>query len=162
MEFFDDWKTGDLISRLVGDTEVVQMGFSMNIARFVQNIILISASLFFLFYISWKLCLALFITIIPLLLGGVVVTSKLKFISENMQEERANFSVVAEESFSNIKTVKSFANEHHEIVRFNSHNAKVYNWNLKRGTWTGILMSIFSSLVYAILVVIMYLGSFLY
>lgn len=35
MEFFDNRKVGDLLSRLVGDTEIIQMGLSMAFASFL-------------------------------------------------------------------------------------------------------------------------------
>jgi len=38
----------------------------------------------------------------------------------------ANNSVIAEECFSNIRTVKSFGSEQKEIDLYNSYNQKVY------------------------------------
>jgi len=162
MEFFDEWKTGDLLSRLVGDTEIIQMGFSMNITTFTNNLLLAVCSLALLIWISWKLCLALVITMIPMNIAGLFITGKLKFVSENIQNHKASFSVVAEESFGNAKTVKSFANEQNEIARFFKYNSLVNDWNIKRGFYAGFMFAIFSGLIYLVLIVIIYMGSYLY
>lgn len=162
MEFFDEWKTGDLLSRLVGDTEIIQMGFSMNITNFTNNLLLAVCSLGLLIWISWKLCLALVITMIPLNVAGLFITSRLKFVSENIQNHKASFSVVAEESFGNAKTVKSFANEQYEAARFFKYNSLVNDWNIKRGWYAGFMFAIFSGLIYLVLIVIIYMGSYLY
>ena len=111
MAFFDERNTGDLLSRLVGDTEIIQMGFSMNIAMFFNTLVMVLGSLALLIYISWKLCIVLIITVIPILGFGLIVSMKMKGISESMQNEKAKFSSVAEETFSNMKTVKAFATD---------------------------------------------------
>lgn len=70
--------------------------------------------------------------------------------------------MVAEESFSNIRTVKAFATEEYEKRKFAKHNYEVYKWNVLRGIWGGLLMTIFGSLIYAVLVLIIWIGTFFY
>lgn len=47
-------------------------------------------------------------------------------------------TVVAEESYGNIRTVKAFANEEEECRKFVVGNESVYKLGKKRAAWMGI------------------------
>ena len=87
----------------------------MNLAHVTSNFVLFSGSLTLVLIISWKLSIIIFLIFIPLSFGAYFIGNKLKYFSQMMQEEKAAFSVVAEESVSNIRTVKAFATENLEL-----------------------------------------------
>lgn len=82
ISFFDENKTGDLVSRLSSDCETVQDGLSTNISMFVRGVVSIIVSISLLFWISWLLTVALVGSLIPLLLFGVWYGKKIKAISK--------------------------------------------------------------------------------
>jgi ABC-type bacteriocin/lantibiotic exporter with double-glycine peptidase domain len=49
--------------------------------------------------------------IIPVTVMAVIFSRKIRGLTRSIQDEKANMSSVAEESFSNVRTVKAFANE---------------------------------------------------
>lgn len=51
--WFDDHKTGDILSRMASDTAVVQDGFSTNISMFIRSSIFVIFSIAIMAYISW-------------------------------------------------------------------------------------------------------------
>lgn len=55
--FFDENLTGNLISRIAGDTEVVCHGMSTNISMAVRSGLFIIGSLAFMIIISWEMTL---------------------------------------------------------------------------------------------------------
>ncbi|XP_075625598.1 ABC-type oligopeptide transporter ABCB9 isoform X2 [Balearica regulorum gibbericeps] len=60
MSFFDENRTGDVISRLTSDTTIVSDLVSQNINIFLRNVVKATGVIFFMFSLSWKLSLVTF------------------------------------------------------------------------------------------------------
>ena len=69
---------------------------------------------------------------------------------------------MAEECFSNVRTVKAFATELEEATRFDGGNKDVYKFGYKKALWYGYFNFIAQLFVYGSMVVIIYVGSLLY
>ena len=69
--FFDENKTGDIMSRLTSDLGAIKHGLSSTFEIFMSNFIKITISIIIMSFISWKLTLAL--------LGGVLPCTLLMF-----------------------------------------------------------------------------------
>jgi len=72
VEFFDETKTGDILSRISSDTSVIQDGLSTNISMAIRSIITIGMNIAILAYISWKLTLLTVASIIPVVILAAV------------------------------------------------------------------------------------------
>jgi ABC transporter fused permease/ATP-binding protein len=116
--FFDQRRTGDLTNRLASDTTLLQSAVSSNIATGLRNITTVIGGLTLLFYSSRSLTLLMVVTVPPLALAAVFVGRRLRRHSRDMQESLARASEVAEETFSGIRTVRSFAQEKAEGQRY--------------------------------------------
>jgi len=116
--FFDEQKTGDLMSRINSDSTVLQNTLSVNISMILRNLAAAIGGLMFLFYTSWKLAIILLIILPPLAWLAARFGGKVRKISSRVQESLGNASGVADESLSNIRTVRSFAAEPVESDRF--------------------------------------------
>lgn len=46
-------------------------------------------------------------------------------------------NTAAEESFSNVRTVKAFSNELDEAQKFGKGNSATYEWGVKKSVWYG-------------------------
>jgi len=58
---------------------------------------------------------------------GVNFGRAMKRMQEIIQNEKAKISNQAEETFSNVRTVKAFATEKEEVARFEKGNQEVYH-----------------------------------
>lgn len=116
--FFDEQKTGDLMSRINSDSTVLQNTLSVNISMILRNVAAAAGGLAFLFYTSWKLAILLLVVLPPLAWLAAQFGGKVRKISRRVQESLGNASAVADESLSNIRTVRSFAAEPVESLRF--------------------------------------------
>jgi len=126
VEFFDETKTGDILSRISSDTSVIQDGLSTNISMAIRSIITIGMNIAILAYISWKLTLLTVASIIPVVILAAVNGAFQKKIQKKVQSEKAIMSSVSEEAISCIRTVKAFATEAFESKRYLESNEKVY------------------------------------
>lgn len=58
---------------------------------------------------------------------AIIMERKLDKIYEDISEENAVLTTVAEENLAGVRTVKAFAREKHEIEKFLSHNNRYYD-----------------------------------
>lgn len=122
--FFDNTKTGHLISRLTNDMmDIGEMAHHGPEDVFIAIMTLVGAFLFMLF-MSWKLALVTF-AIIPLMLWlAVVFNNSMTKAIYQMYTDIADFSARVENNIGGIRVVKAFANEEHENRLFAVNNGR--------------------------------------
>lgn len=118
MTFFDQEKTGDLLSRLTADAGVLQNALSVNISMLLRSSAQALGSLLMLFITSRQLTLFIILIIPPIGFLASYFGRKIKTISKSTQQELGSATAVAEEGISGIRTVKAFAQEDFEIQRY--------------------------------------------
>lgn len=69
---------------------------------------------------------------------------------------------MAEESFSNIRTVKAFATEEEEALKYAKGNNEVYDIGIVKAVWYGIFNFVANFFVYGSIAGILMLGAHLY
>jgi ABC-type multidrug transport system fused ATPase/permease subunit len=116
--FFDYWRTGDLMSRLSSDCATLQNTVSVNISQGLRNLGQVFGGFAFMFYTSWKLSALMFVLVPPIALGAFYFGRKIRKFSKQFQESLAEASIVAEETISGLRTVKSFVQETAESDRY--------------------------------------------
>jgi len=124
--FFDERRTGDLLSRMNSDIQVIQDCLSTSISMFVRSFIFIICTLIILMIFSPSLTGITFGGIVPLMIFAAVFGSQMKKLTKQMQDGKAAMSNVADEAFGNVRTVKAFANEEEETSKFTTHNNSVF------------------------------------
>ena len=157
--YFDETKTGELLSRMSSDTEVVQMGLSVNFSMLFRAIIFIVISIVILAYISWQLTLITVGGIIPFVCFGACLGIKMRTLSKELQEKKAELGQASEEAISNVRTVKAFACEKTEIEKFRALNQEVYSLGLYLAIMGACFSFIAGLLFNGMFSVIVYVGS---
>ena len=76
ISFFDDNSTGELMSRLTNDTQVLRDFISFTLTTFITSIVTVVGSFILLWIIDWKIAMVLCIsvtdaTLIILLISGI-------------------------------------------------------------------------------------------
>jgi ATP-binding cassette subfamily B protein len=116
--FFDAQRTGELVNRLAADTGVLQNSVTVNISMALRFALQAVGALAVLAWTSWRLT-ALMLGVVPIVVVGAVVFGRtVRSLSKQTQDALAAASAVAEETFSNMRTVRSFAREEQEISRY--------------------------------------------
>lgn len=85
---------------------------------FIRCLIFIIATLIILTMISWKLTLVTLGGILPVVFISLSYAKMMRELSKKMQDKKGELGSVAEESISNVRTVKAFANEKQEIKKY--------------------------------------------
>ena len=116
--FFEKSNVGELISRLSGDVEKLYNTFSITLAEFVRQIIILVAGVILLGVSTPRLALLMLGTFVPVVGLAMFFGRKIRTLSKARQEELANSSNIVNESLQGIQTVKSYVNELFESLRY--------------------------------------------
>ena len=116
--FFEGFGVGDLMSRLLTDTTLIQIIIGTSVAIALRNSFLLIGGIILLFVTSLKLTLIL-MGMLPLVLIPIIFYGKrVKALSQGSQERIGKLGSFSEEVFGAIKTVQSFARESYESQSF--------------------------------------------
>jgi subfamily B ATP-binding cassette protein MsbA len=118
LSYFNRTRTGQLISRITNDVNLVNGGVSAGFVTLVKNPLLILAYLALALYLSWQLTLAALI-VLPLsflIIGAIGL--RLRRASSLSQEKMAEVTSVLQETISGVRVVKAFAMESFEMRKF--------------------------------------------
>ncbi|KAJ6758362.1 ATP-BINDING CASSETTE SUB-FAMILY B [Salix koriyanagi] len=138
--FFDVTKTGELLSRLSEDTQIIKSAATTNLSEALRNVSTALIGLGFMFTTSWKLTL-LALAVVPAISVAVRQFGRfLRELSHKTQAAAAAAASIAEESFGAIRTVRSFAQESYEISRYSEKVDETLKLGLKQAKVVGLFL----------------------
>ena len=121
-EFYDQMRTGNLMSRLTGDlfeiTELAHHGPE----DLLISLLTVVGSLIIMFTIEWRLALVVSVLIPVFLAITVLQRRNMSRTSTNVKKKLAGINTSIETSLSGMKTSKAFANEEVDNERFTDAN----------------------------------------
>jgi subfamily B ATP-binding cassette protein MsbA len=126
LSFFHGERVGILASRIVNDVQLVRGALAAGIANVVQSVLLVAASLFWVFWTSWKLALVSLLILPPVLALVVAMGQRMRRRSTRTQERMADLQALLHETLANIRVVKAFGRESYEEARFERQNDLFY------------------------------------
>ena len=111
VSFFDSTPKGEIISRIINDSDTVGDGLLLGMSQLFSGIVTIAATLIFMFRLNVKLTL-LVILLTPLSIAVAAVIAKSTFkLFLRQSEKRASETSFLSESLKNIKLLKAFVRE---------------------------------------------------
>ena len=131
MEFYDRNRTGDLMTRLTGDLDMVRHAVAFVFKGMLESCSLFIASSVYFFMVSWKMALLL-LAVTPFIFGVVVLLDKkAKPVYVDLREKLSQMNTDAQENISGNRVVKAFAREDYEIEKFQKANKEYSDANKK-------------------------------
>lgn len=132
MGYFEDTNTGELMARVKDDVDKIWNALGYVGMLVIEVVIHVSMVLYCMFTLNVKLALVPLGTMIVCGMVAIIMERKLDKIYEDISEENAVLTTVAEENLAGVRTVKAFAREKHEIKKFLSHNQRYYDLNIQQ------------------------------
>ena len=121
-ENIDDYSTGSLVTRLTNDVQQVQNVLMMGLRMALRAPGMFLGALIMAFMMNRQLAVIILI-VIPLLLAAILLILKTAFPRfGEMQRRLDRLNSGIQESLTNVRVVKSFVREDHEIERFSKLN----------------------------------------
>lgn len=142
MSFFSKKRVGELSSRITSDIALLQDTFTTTIAEFIRQFITIPIGLFFLVFISFRLTLFMLAIIPVVALIGIFFGKYIKKLSKEAQDDIAESNTVVDETLHGIASVKAYANEFFETLRYQKSIDSSVNTSIKRAKWRGFFIGL--------------------
>ena len=116
--FYDSFRTGDIMTRMTGDIDMVRHSVAWIIRTVIESVVLFIASIIYFFSMDWLTAVCL-IALTPLIFGvSFFFKKKVRPLYVNLRERLSQMNTSAEENISGNRVVKAFAREDYEIKRF--------------------------------------------
>ena len=131
MRFFDNNRTGDLMTRMSADLDWCRHFLAYIDYRIVDSVCTFAFAMIYLFTVDWKLTLILFVITPALLVISKMLRKRVRPRFVFMREKLSEMNTAAQENIAGIRVVKSFAREDYETDRFEERNAAFMDSHLK-------------------------------
>ena len=118
VSFHDRWPSGQLLSRMMSDLNLIRRWISFGIVLLIVNLLTIIVGFFFLVRISWILGIVFMICSIPLWIYGYVFESKYSTVARRSQDQAGDLATAVEESVHGIRVLKAFGRGGFSLDRF--------------------------------------------
>ncbi len=155
VQFFDRNPVGRLMTRVMGDVQVLNELFSSGVISVFANLLNILGIMVAMLLYNWKLALVTF-AVIPIIFGATLVYqiySRRAFREQRKQLARIN--AFLQENIVGMTTMKLFAQERRSHLRFNERNRRYLAANLKSIFYFSIfhpLIEVTASLATAVII----------
>lgn len=116
--FFEKNRVGELISRVTSDIERLYNAFSITLAEFIRQIIILVSGVIFLAITTPRLALIMLATFPVIVVGALIFGRYIRKLSKERQNALAETNTVLNETLSSIHSVKAFTNEWFELMRY--------------------------------------------
>jgi subfamily B ATP-binding cassette protein MsbA len=159
--FFAERRTGELTSRLTVDIGLLQGVLSHQVSELARQALALVGGVVLLTLLQPRLTLtALGVT--PLVVGSALFFGRrLRRMTTGVQDRVAEASAVAEEAFSQIRTVQSFVQEPAERQRYGERVSASVVTALQRARTRGVFFGMLTFCTFAGIVVVLWQGGLL-
>ncbi len=118
ISYFEQHRVGELTSRLTADVEQLQSAFSITLAEFIRQIVVLIIGIIIIAWMAPKLSLIMVLTFPVIVICSMYFGRYIRTLSKARQDRLAETNIIVEESFQSFHTVKAFTNERFELHRF--------------------------------------------
>ncbi|WP_340113007.1 ABC transporter ATP-binding protein [Maribellus mangrovi] len=143
-DFFNQNKTGDLISRINNDTDKINQFFSQSLMQFLRIILVMIGSGIFLISIFWELGLAALAPAVLIWLFTRIFSPWVKKKNAESLKSVGNLSSEVQESLNNFKVVVAFNRRDYFRERFNEVNQENYKAAVKAGIANNLFLPVYT------------------
>ncbi|MCR5102239.1 MAG: ABC transporter ATP-binding protein/permease [Butyrivibrio sp.] len=128
--FLDTHPQGEIVSRIITDTDQFADGLLMGFTQLFTGIVTIVGTLCFMFYLNYKIAFVVVIlTPVSLFVAKFIATKSFGLFKEQ-SNARAGQTALVEEMIDNLRVVKAFSHEDENMEKFDELNEKLTQTSL--------------------------------
>ncbi len=123
LSFFDRQEAGDLMSRLVNDTQVINQVFSGGIVRLASMSLSLIGIVISMLSLNWRLALVSFTVLPVMLLTTTLFSRRARTAFRRTRQTIGEVSAELQENIAAVREVQAFAREDANVAEFETVNA---------------------------------------
>ena len=159
MKFFDTRRVGDLNSRVSADITAIQDVFTTTLAELLRQIIIIVGGILALLYFSVTLTLLMLATLPVMIIAAILFGRFIRKLSKRTQDQVAESNTIVQETLTGIISVKSFANEAWEVVRYVNSIKDIRSLAMRGAIWRGAFASFIILFIFGAITLVIFKGA---
>ena len=140
-QFFETTQTGEVLSRLTGDTTLVQTVVGSSLSMGLRNLVMGIGAIGMLVYTNPYLMLQIIGALIVIVAPSVIFGRRVRKLSRASQDRVADSSAIAAEVLNAIPVVQSYTAEEREAERFNNSSTNAFNVAIRRSKARTVLVA---------------------
>ena len=144
VDFFNQNKAGDLISRINNDTDKVNQFFSQSLMQFIGSIFTMTGAGIILLSINLKLGLAALSPALVVWIFTKIISPWVKSRNAASMKSTGSLSAEIQESLANFKVIVAFNRRDYFRIRFEQANKNNYSKSVQAGIASNIFMPVYT------------------
>ena len=161
VDFYKQMKTGDLMARMTGDTDLLRHFIAWVVYNILYNISVFVFAIIYMWFINPILTLAMVLVCPFITFFTVKMSKRIGPTFHKSREAYSRLNSVVQENISGNRIVKAFSKEDYEIEKFNKQNAFYKEANLDTTDVTQRYIPILEFLASFLTVVMIFVGGIL-
>jgi len=118
LDFFNKWRTGDLMSRVLSDIGQMQEATVSSATEIIPSLITLLSVIGYLVFLNWKLTLLSMVMLPVLFYTMSKIGREMRRISKKQRIKSADIASILQENITGVRVVKSFTMEEKETEKF--------------------------------------------
>ena len=140
LKYFDSTSTGDVLSRVTNDVDMIGQTMNQSLSTLVSAITMFLGSLIMMFYTNWIMAISAIVsTVFGFGLMTLIISKSQKYFAEQ-QKELGLLNGHIEETYSGHNVVKVYNAEKEAKDTFHEINTRLYNSAWKSQFMSGLMM----------------------
>ena len=131
ISFFDNQRTGDLMSRMSENVNTIGTLISSDISEILVDSLVVLVIIVYLLSVDWQLALLLIVTWPLQIYITKIFSNFIQVAYQDVEHQAAEINNHIQDTVSNINAIKSFGNEKYEIDRFSEQSRNYMQVNIK-------------------------------
>ncbi|MEO8010581.1 MAG: ABC transporter transmembrane domain-containing protein, partial [Dokdonella sp.] len=157
--FFERTRSGELVSRLAADTELVQTVVGSTLSLSLRSVVMLIGSTTMLIITSPRLAGLTALVIPAVILPIVFLGRRVERLSRESQDRIADTSAIASESLNAVHAVQAYTREQYEGDRYGSAVKRALATARKRITTTALLTALVILLSFGAITLVLWAGA---
>jgi ATP-binding cassette subfamily B protein len=158
--YFETTKTGEVLSRLTTDTELLQTVIGSSLSMALRNLLTMAGALVMLAVTSLKLTLLVLVVVPAVVIPIVLFGRRVRKLSRKSQDRVADISAFAEESINAIRTTQAYTHEPIDRKNFSAIVDGAFDTARFRIRTRSLLTAIVIMLTFGAVAVVLWVGGY--
>ncbi|WEK53543.1 MAG: ABC transporter ATP-binding protein [Candidatus Cohnella colombiensis] len=122
MHYYDRNRTGDLMTKMTGDLDMVRHSMAWIIKTIIESLTIFVAAVVYFFVIDAELTLWLLILAPPIFIIAYIFAKRVRPMYVDLRERLSQLNTITQENIAGNRVIKAFAREEFEVEKFTDKN----------------------------------------
>src|SRR3989454_9025763 len=158
LSFFNQRKTGDLMSHVTSDATLVHGVVTQTVIQVLGQVLTLVGGVTIIFLMNWRLALLTLVVAPPIGIIGQYLGRKIRDISRAAQDAQGEAVGVLQEALAEVRVVQAFTREDYEAKRFHEKLLVMFQKSIDRSRIGAIMFPAIGFLGFASSIVVLWYG----